>query len=133
MPTYAYRCSACGHVFDAVEKITANVRTRKCPVCGKRAQRMISGGAGFLFKGEGFYITDYRSESYRTQAAADKEPAADKPAAAGKDAADAPAAGKDAAAGSTGAEAPAAGKGGPGKKGRGGRPGKRPGKGGGGA
>ena len=65
MPTYIYRCRACGHEFEHVEKITSRRKTRRCPVCGERAERQISGGAGFLFKGEGFYITDYRSAEYR--------------------------------------------------------------------
>ena len=72
MPTYAYECSACGHVFDIVAKITAKATPRKCPVCGGRAHRQITGGAGFLFKGEGFYITDYRSEEYRAKEKAEK-------------------------------------------------------------
>ncbi len=77
MPTYAYRCTKCEHEFEAFEKITARTRTRKCPVCGGRAERVISGGAGFLFKGEGFYITDYRSEEYRSRAKEEKETAAE--------------------------------------------------------
>ena len=77
MPTYAYRCAKCEHEFEAVEKITARTRTRKCPLCGGRATRVISGGAGFLFKGEGFYITDYRSEEYRSKAEAEKDTAAE--------------------------------------------------------
>jgi putative FmdB family regulatory protein len=77
MPTYAYRCPKCEHEFEAVEKITARTRARKCPLCGGRATRVISGGAGFLFKGEGFYITDYRSEEYRSKAEAEKDTAAE--------------------------------------------------------
>lgn len=57
MPTYHYRCPE-GHDFDKFEKITARGRA-KCPVCGRPAVRQISGGAGLLFKGSGFYITDY--------------------------------------------------------------------------
>jgi putative FmdB family regulatory protein len=77
MPTYAYRCAKCEHELEAVEKITARPRARKCPLCGGRATRVISGGAGFLFKGEGFYITDYRSEEYRSKAEAEKDTAAE--------------------------------------------------------
>jgi putative FmdB family regulatory protein len=77
MPTYAYRCTKCDHEFEAFEKITARPRARKCPVCGGRAERVISGGAGFLFKGEGFYITDYRSEEYRSRAREEKDTAAE--------------------------------------------------------
>jgi putative FmdB family regulatory protein len=75
MPTYAYRCIKCEHEFEVFEKMSARTRARKCPVCGGRAERIISGGAGFLFKGEGFYATDYRSEEYRSSAKADKESA----------------------------------------------------------
>ena len=73
MPTYVYECTACGHTFDVFSKITAKGSTRKCPVCGGRAKRQITGGAGFLFKGEGFYITDYRSEEYRSKERAEKD------------------------------------------------------------
>jgi putative FmdB family regulatory protein len=59
MPTYAYRCPSCGHEFQKFHKM--NVRTRpKCPECGTRAERIITGGAGLLFKGSGFYATDYK-------------------------------------------------------------------------
>ena len=77
MPTYAYRCTKCEHEFEAIEKITSRARERKCPVCGGRAQRVISGGAGFLFKGEGFYTTDYRSEEYRSRAKEERDTAAE--------------------------------------------------------
>lgn len=73
MPTYAYRCTKCEHEFETFEKMSARPRARKCPVCGGRAERVISGGAGFLFKGEGFYVTDYRSEEYRSRAKEEKD------------------------------------------------------------
>ena len=73
MPTYGYECTACGHNFDVVSKMSAKPTPRKCPVCGGRANRQISGGAGFLFKGEGFYVTDYRSEEYRSREKAEKK------------------------------------------------------------
>jgi putative FmdB family regulatory protein len=57
MPTYDYECPE-GHVFEKFQKINDKPRA-KCPVCGKPASRKISGGAGLLFKGSGFYITDY--------------------------------------------------------------------------
>ncbi len=57
MPTYEYQCPE-GHVFDKLQKISDKPGA-KCPVCGKAAVRKISGGAGLLFKGSGFYITDY--------------------------------------------------------------------------
>lgn len=57
MPTYEYRCSE-GHTFEKFQKMTERPRA-KCPICGKAASRQISGGAGLVFKGSGFYITDY--------------------------------------------------------------------------
>src|SRR5437870_792769 len=68
MPTYEYACNACGHRFEEFQSIKAKPTT-VCPECGKRkVKRLISAGAGFIFKGSGFYITDYRSESYKTAA-----------------------------------------------------------------
>jgi putative FmdB family regulatory protein len=57
MPTYEYRCAR-GHEFERVQKITAKP-IGKCPICGAKAERLISGGQGLIFKGSGFYITDY--------------------------------------------------------------------------
>lgn len=77
MPTYEYSCEACGYSFEKYEPMTAEP-TKECPKCGKaRAKRAISGGAGIIFKGPGFYSTDYRSTSYRDGAKKDepkKEP-----------------------------------------------------------
>lgn len=65
MPTYEYRCSNCDHELEAFQSITAK-SLKKCPECGKlKLQRLISSGAGLIFKGSGFYETDYRSESYK--------------------------------------------------------------------
>ena len=59
MPTYEYRCQKCGHEFEELQKITAPPLTQ-CPVCHHKAlKRIIRGGAGLIFKGDGFYITDY--------------------------------------------------------------------------
>lgn len=69
MPTYEYRCSR-GHEFELFQRMSDEPRA-DCPTCGDQAERLLSAGAGFLFKGEGFYITDYRSDAYR--AAARKE------------------------------------------------------------
>lgn len=64
MPTYEYECQACGHKFEQFQSITAKP-IRKCPDCGKsKVQRLIGAGAGLIFKGTGFYQTDYRSASY---------------------------------------------------------------------
>ena len=93
MPTYEYACSACGHKFEEFQSINAKP-TVKCPACGKRkVKRLISAGAGFIFKGSGFYITDYRSEGYKKSAKTDSAPAK----AAGGDAKAAPAPAKPAA------------------------------------
>ncbi|MBK8976590.1 MAG: zinc ribbon domain-containing protein [Planctomycetes bacterium] len=71
MPTYNYECSACGHAFEVFHSMTAPVK-RKCPSCGKqKLERLIGTGAGVIFKGSGFYQTDYRSSSYEAGAKAD--------------------------------------------------------------
>ena len=71
MPTYDYKCSACGHEFELFQSMKAEP-VKKCPSCGKaKAKRLIGTGAGLLFKGSGFYITDYRSDSYNKSASAD--------------------------------------------------------------
>ncbi|MCA9095878.1 MAG: zinc ribbon domain-containing protein, partial [Planctomycetaceae bacterium] len=73
MPTYDYACDACKHTWEEFQPITAKP-TRKCPNCKKqKAKRLIGAGAGLLFKGSGFYITDYRSSNYKKGAEADKK------------------------------------------------------------
>jgi putative FmdB family regulatory protein len=69
MPTYDYECSN-GHRFELFQRISDEPVT-ECPECGAPAHRKISGGAGFLFKGDGFYITDYRSDEYKKKASAE--------------------------------------------------------------
>ena len=72
MPTYDYICDACQHEFEAFESIKADSQT-VCPTCHEsKLRRKIGAGAAILFKGSGFYQTDYRSESYKKGAAADK-------------------------------------------------------------
>ena len=72
MPTYDYICDACGHEFEAYERITAQPQT-ECPECKQlQLRRKIGPGAAILFKGSGFYQTDYRSDSYKKAAEADK-------------------------------------------------------------
>jgi len=67
MPTYEYRCKRCGHEFERFQGITEKP-LRRCPKCGKAVERLIGTGAGIIFKGSGFYQTDYRSESYKSKA-----------------------------------------------------------------
>jgi putative FmdB family regulatory protein len=64
MPTYEYKCKDCGQRFETFQSITAEP-LRDCPVCGGEVQRLIGAGNGLIFKGSGFYATDYRSESYK--------------------------------------------------------------------
>lgn len=74
MPTYDYVCDACGHKFELFQSINDPVK-RKCPECGKsKLRRLIGAGAAIMFKGSGFYQTDYRSDKYKQRAAADKPP-----------------------------------------------------------
>jgi putative FmdB family regulatory protein len=71
MPTYEYKCEGCGHQFERFQSITA-APIKKCPECGKnKVRRLIGTGAGLIFKGSGFYITDYRSEGYKSAAKSD--------------------------------------------------------------
>ena len=72
MPTYQYRCTHCGYDFEEFQSITEPPLS-KCPKCGQKPRRLITGGAGFLLKGSGFYTTDYRSESYKAAARKDGE------------------------------------------------------------
>lgn len=60
MPTYEYRCPKCANEFEKFERKITDKKTAKCPKCGATARRIMSVGAGFLFKGSGFYITDYK-------------------------------------------------------------------------
>lgn len=72
MPTYEYVCDACGHEMEEFQSITAKP-LRKCPECGKsKLRRLIGTGSGVIFRGSGFYQTDYRSDGYKKAAEADK-------------------------------------------------------------
>ena len=83
MPTYDYECRTCGHRFEALQRITAEPLERcpreECPegTGTGRVRRLIGTGGGLLFRGSGFYITDYRSDSYKKAAKADKADKAD--------------------------------------------------------
>src|ERR1700687_4910036 len=91
MPTYEYQCDACPHNFDELQSFS-DKPLKKCPKCGKSKLRRVFGtGAGMIFKGSGFYQTDYRNDSYKNAAKPDQDSAkpasGDKPAtngAAGK-------------------------------------------------
>ena len=75
MPTYDYECGGCGHAYELFQSITAKPK-RKCPSCGQlKAKRLIGTGGGVIFRGSGFYQTDYRSEGYAKAAKAEKEAA----------------------------------------------------------
>ena len=72
MPTYDYQCAECHHAFEAFQSITANPLT-ECPECKKSAlKRLIGSGAGLIFKGTGFYCTDYKSTSHKLDASVDR-------------------------------------------------------------
>lgn len=73
MPTYDYQCDSCEHSFEHFQSISSDP-LKKCPECGKKKLRRLFGtGAAIMFKGSGFYETDYRSESYKKGAEADKK------------------------------------------------------------
>ena len=72
MPTYEYECEKCKITFERFQSMK-DEPVKKCPECDGPVRRLISGGAGVIFKGSGFYITDYRSESYKKEAKKDKE------------------------------------------------------------
>ncbi|GMV97423.1 MAG: zinc ribbon domain-containing protein [Phycisphaerae bacterium] len=75
MPTYDYECGSCGHTYELFQSITARPE-KKCPACGRKtAKRLIGTGGTIIFKGPGFYVTDYRSESYKKAAKAEAEAA----------------------------------------------------------
>ena len=73
MPTYEYACKGCGHEFELFQPITESIK-RKCPDCGElKLRRLFGTGAAVVFKGSGFYETDYRSESYKADAEKEKK------------------------------------------------------------
>jgi len=71
MPTYDYECEKCGNTFEKFQSMR-DEPIKKCPKCGCKVRRLIGPGAGIIFKGSGFYATDYRSESYKQAAKKDQ-------------------------------------------------------------
>jgi putative FmdB family regulatory protein len=67
MPTYEYECAKCGHAFERFQSMT-DAPLKRCPKCRGKLRRLLGTGAGILFKGSGFYQTDYRSKSYKESA-----------------------------------------------------------------
>ena len=78
MPTYEYECNSCGNRFERSQSIKAKPHAI-CTSCGRSARRLISAGAGLLFRGGGFYSTDYRSSGYKKQAAAESKACSGEP------------------------------------------------------
>ena len=77
MPTYDYKCLACDVQFEKFQSITAPA-IEECPECSGKVKRLIGAGAGLIFKGSGFYATDYRSDGYKESAKKDKDESSDK-------------------------------------------------------
>ena len=77
MPTYEYECQSCGYVFEHFQNIT-DPPLKRCPKCKGRVKRLIGTGSGIIFKGSGFYCTDYRSEDYKKKAKNDRPKATEK-------------------------------------------------------
>ncbi|MBI2923166.1 MAG: zinc ribbon domain-containing protein [Planctomycetes bacterium] len=79
MPTYEYECAKCGHAMEAFQSMSAKP-LKTCPKCSKNSlQRLLGAGGGLIFKGSGFYITDYRSSDYKSKASAETPSAGTKP------------------------------------------------------
>ncbi len=74
MPTYEYECHRCAHAFERFQSMT-DEPLKRCPKCRSKIRRVIGSGAGLLFKGSGFYITDYRNESYQKAEKAEQKSA----------------------------------------------------------
>ena len=70
MPTYEYECRSCGHRFEEFQSITSEP-LESCPKCSKKVERLLGTGSGIIFKGSGFYQTDYRSKEYKEESKAD--------------------------------------------------------------
>jgi len=84
MPTYEYECTKCNHQFELEQRMSDPARKR-CPKCRGKVFRLISGGGGFILKGSGFHVTDYRSDAYKKAAEADKPKTTEKTDKSSKD------------------------------------------------
>ena len=83
MPTYDYECQGCGHLFELFQSMSDAVK-KKCPECKKlKLLRLIGSGGAIIFRGSGFYTTDYRSDSYKSGAKADKPKSSDSSSSSG--------------------------------------------------
>jgi len=114
MPTYEYICSA-GHRFEQFQRMSEQP-VDKCPECGEPAERQLSAGGGLLFKGSGFYITDYRSDSYRKAAEADSGGSSKSEGSGSKDSGSKDAGSKDSGSKDAGSKDAGSGAGGSGSK-----------------
>lgn len=83
MPTYEYECNSCGHRFEKFQGISESP-LKRCPRCRHKIRRLMGTGGGLIFKGSGFYSTDYRSDNYRKSQSAEKMQPSDKKSAAGE-------------------------------------------------
>lgn len=83
MPTYEYECNSCGHKFEKFQGIS-DPPLKRCPECRHKVRRLLGGGGGLIFKGSGFYSTDYRSDNYKKSQTAEKGLNAEKKGAAGE-------------------------------------------------
>ncbi|MEI6808382.1 MAG: FmdB family zinc ribbon protein [bacterium] len=99
MPTYEYACNSCSHKFEKFQGIS-DPPLKRCPKCKHKVRRLLGGGGGLIFKGSGFYTTDYRSDSYKKSQSAESIQPADKKSSAGDSAK--PAAKKEASVKSSG-------------------------------
>ena len=78
MPTYEYLCEECGYRFERFQNMSEEP-VKVCPRCGQKVRRLIEGGVGFIFKGSGFYATDYKNSSFPTRTCCGREERCDKP------------------------------------------------------
>ena len=78
MPTYDYLCTSCAHKFEHFQSMSDDL-LEECPLCGSKVRRLVSGGSGLIFKGSGFYLTDYKNKSEDKKSQDKKEKKETKP------------------------------------------------------